>query len=176
MIRTLALALSIVALVAVVGAGTAAEAQSFKAGFVNSETIIKELPDAQKASADIEEMGLKIRDTLQMMQKEFETRIADYQKQEALMSAEAKKKEEESLNALRMRSLQYQETKTAEVQQMRESFLRPIREKVQKAIADVAKEEKLTMVLDKAVGVVLYSEDSADITFKVLDRMKRGSK
>ncbi|MGA0046293.1 MAG: OmpH family outer membrane protein, partial [Candidatus Kapaibacteriota bacterium] len=72
--------------------------------------------------------------------------------------------------------LQYQETKTAEVQQMRESFLRPIREKVQKAIADVAKEEKLTMVLDKAVGVVLYSEDSADITFKVLDRMKRGSK
>ncbi|MFZ9870956.1 MAG: OmpH family outer membrane protein [Candidatus Kapaibacteriota bacterium] len=176
MIRTLALALSIVALVAVVGAGTAAEAQSFKAGFVNSETIIKELPDAQKASADIEEMGLKIRDTLQMMQKEFETRIADYQKQEALMSAEAKKKEEESLNALRMRFLQYQETKTAEVQQMRESFLRPIREKVQKAIADVAKEEKLTMVLDKAVGVVLYSEDSADITFKVLDRMKRGSK
>ena len=111
-----------------------------------------------------------------MMQKEFETRIADYQKQEALMSAEAKKKEEESLNALRMRFLQYQETKTAEVQQMRESFLRPIREKVQKAIADVAKEEKLTMVLDKAVGVVLYSEDSADITFKVLDRMKRGSK
>ena len=110
------------------------------------------------------------------MQKEFETRIADYQKQEALMSAEAKKKEEESLNALRMRFLQYQETKTAEVQQMRESFLRPIREKVQKAIADVAKEEKLTMVLDKAVGVVLYSEDSADITFKVLDRMKRGSK
>lgn len=176
MIRTLALALSIVALMAVVGAGTAAKAQSFKAGFVNSETIIKELPDAQKASADIEEMGLKIRDTLQMMQKEFETRIADYQKQEALMSAEAKKKEEESLNALRMRFLQYQETKTAEVQQMRESFLRPIREKVQKAIADVAKEEKLTMVLDKAVGVVLYSEDSADITFKVLDRMKRGSK
>ena len=176
MIRTLALALSIVALVAVVGAGTAAEAQSFKAGFVNSETIIKELPDAQKASADIEEMGLKIRDTLQMMQKEFETRIADYQKQEALMSAQAKKKEEEPLNALRMRFLQYQETKTAEVQQMRESFLRPIREKVQKAIADVAKEEKLTMVLDKAVGVVLYSEDSADITFKVLDRMKRGSK
>ncbi len=176
MIRTLALALSIVALLAGSGAGIAADAQSFKAGFVNSETIIKELPEAQKASADIEEMGLKIRDTLQMMQKEFETRIADYQKQEALMSAEAKKKEEESLNALRMRFLQYQETKTAEVQQMREAFLRPIREKVQKAISDVAKEEKLNMVLDRAVGVVLYSEDAADITFKVLDRMKRGSK
>ncbi len=157
-------------------AAIGSQAQSFKAGFVNSETIIKELPEAQQASAEIEGKGLKIRDTLQMMQKEFETRLEDYRKQEALMSAEAKRKEEESLNGLRMRFLQYQETKTAEMQQLRENYLKPIRDKVSKAITEVAKEEKLTMVLDKAAGLVLYSEDASDITFKVLDRMKRGGK
>lgn len=151
-------------------------AQSFKAGYVNSETIITELPEAKKASADIETLTLKIRDTLEIMQKDFESRIEQYRTQEALMSAEAKRKEEESLNALRMRFVQYQETKTAEMQQKRETYLRPIRDKVQAAIADVAKEEKLNVVLDKAAGIVLYSDDSSDITFKVLDRMQRGNK
>jgi outer membrane protein len=163
----------ILVLVAAVGV----QAQSgFRAGFVNSETIIKELPEAQTAFKSMEEQSLKIRDTLQMMQKEFEQRLDQYRKQESLMSAEAKSKEEESLNALRVRFLQYQESKTAEVQQMREKALEPIRDRVKKAIEAIAKEEKLNMVLDTVAGIVLYSEDSADITFKVLDRMKRGSK
>ena len=157
-------------------ASTTVAAQSYRVGFVNTETIIKELPEAQKASADIEEKGMKIRDTLQMMQKEFETRLQEYTKQEALMSADAKAKEQEALNGLRARFLQYQETKTAEMQQLRENFLKPIREKVAKAIEEIAAEEKLNMVLDKTAGLVLYSENSADITFKVLDRMQRGNK
>ena len=88
--------LSIASLV-VVGlmASAAVSAQSYRVGFVNTETIIKELPEAQKASADIEEKGMKIRDTLQMMQKEFETRLQEYTKQEALMSADAKQKEQD---------------------------------------------------------------------------------
>ena len=170
---------SVIALVILVCAASfAANAQSagFRAGFVNSETIIKELPEAQAAFKQIEETSVAIRDTLQMMQKEFEQRIEQYRKQESLMSAEAKAKEEESLNALRMRFLQYQESKTLEVQQMRDKALEPIRDKVKAAIAAVAKEEKLSMVLDTVAGLVLYSEDSADITFKVLDKMKRGQK
>jgi outer membrane protein len=114
-----------------------------------------------------------------MMQKDFEQRIEQYQKQQAMMAADAKKKEEESLQALRMRFLQYQEEKLGaqgEIARMRESLLKPIRDKVQDGINNVAKEEKLTIVLDKTGGLVLYSEDKLDITFKVLDRMKRGDK
>ena len=157
-------------------AAVVSNAQTFRAGYVNSETIITELPEAKQASANIEAQTLKIRDTLQMMQKDFETRIEQYRTQEALMSAEAKRKEEESLNALRTRMIQYQESKTQEMQLMREEFLRPIREKVKQAIAQIAKEEKLNLVLDKAAGIVLYNDDTADITFKVLDRMQRGLK
>ncbi|MBI2793182.1 MAG: OmpH family outer membrane protein [Ignavibacteria bacterium] len=157
-------------------AGTVATAQVFKAAFVNSETIMKELPEAQGAMKKIEDLTLKVRDTLQMMQKDFESRFEAYRKQEAMMSAEAKRKEEETLNGLRTRFLQYQEEKTAEMRQVQEAFLKPIREKVQAAIAVIAKEEKINMVLDKVAGFVLFSEDKSDITYKVLDRMKRGDK
>jgi Skp family chaperone for outer membrane proteins len=113
-----------------------------------------------------------------MMQKDFETRIESYRKQEAMMTADAKRKEEESLGALRQRFLQYQEEKlgqTGEIARMREELLTPIRAKVSEAIGAVAKEEKLNLVLDKMGGSILYSEDKADITYKVLDRMKRGN-
>ena len=157
---------------------TFASAQTLKVGVVNAEVILKELPEALAASKTIEEAGLKIRDTLQLMQKDFEGRIEAYRKQEAMMTAEGKRKEEESLNALRTRFLQYQEEKlgnTGEIARMREGLLQTIRLKVNDAIAAVAKEEKINLVLDKVAGLVLYNEEKADITYKVLDRMKRGS-
>jgi outer membrane protein len=149
-------------------------AQAPKIGLVNTETIIKELPEAQEASKKLEDLAAKLRDTVQMMQKEFETRIEQYRKQEALMSGDAKRKEEETLNALRQRLLQFNEEKSQDLQRMREGFLNPLRDKVRDAVNIVAKEEKMTLVLDKLAGLVLYSEDKSDITFKVLDRMKRG--
>jgi Skp family chaperone for outer membrane proteins len=169
--------LSVLFMVALV-AGAMASAQTTKIGVVNAEVILKELPEALAASKTIEESGLKIRDTLQMMQKEFETRIESYRKQEAMMTADGKRKEEEALNALRTRFLQYQEEKlgnTGEIARMREGLLQPIRVKVNEAIAAVAKEEKITLVLDKVAGLVLYNDDKMDITYKVLDRMKRGN-
>jgi Skp family chaperone for outer membrane proteins len=169
--------LSVLFMVALV-AGAMASAQTTKIGVVNAEVILKELPEALAASKTIEESGLKIRDTLQMMQKEFESRIESYRKQEAMMTAEGKRKEEEALNALRTRFLQYQEEKlgnTGEIARMREGLLQPIRAKVNEAIAAVAKEEKITLVLDKVAGLVLYNDDKMDITYKVLDRMKRGN-
>ncbi|MBU3679536.1 MAG: OmpH family outer membrane protein [Candidatus Kapabacteria bacterium] len=165
-------------ILALVVAAAPLSAQNFKIGVVSADVILKELPDAIKAGKTIEEAGLKIRDTLQMMQKEFETRIESYRKQEAMMTADAKRKEEESLGALRQRFLQYQEEKlgqTGEIARMREELLQPIRAKVSEAINTVAKEEKINLVLDKVGGIVLYSEDKADITYKVLDRMKRGN-
>ncbi len=165
-------------ILALVVAASPLSAQNFKIGVVSADVILKELPDAIKAGKTIEEAGLKIRDTLQLMQKEFETRIESYRKQEAMMTADAKRKEEESLGALRQRFLQYQEEKlgqTGEIARMREELLQPIRAKVSEAINTVAKEEKINLVLDKVGGIVLYSEDKADITYKVLDRMKRGN-
>ena len=156
-------------------ASTFAGAQTFKIGVVSTDVIIKELPEAIKASKTMEELGLKYRDTLQMMQKEFESRAENYGKQEAMMTADAKRKEQEALMALQQRFRAYQEEKTVEMKKMQEDLLQPIRQKVTDAINAVAKEEKLTIVLEKAFGLVLYSEDKADVTYKVLDRMKRGS-
>ena len=40
----------------------------------------------------------------------------------------------------------------------------------------VSKDEGLSFVFDKGNGSLLFSEDKFDVTFKVIDRIKRGSK
>lgn len=155
-----------------------ASAQS-KLGIVNTEVILKELPEAIEAGRKLDDLASRAQDTLRLMQQDFQQRLEQYQKQSAMMAADAKRKEEESLNNLRLRILQYQDDKlgnTGELVRERDNLLKPIREKVQSAISVVAKEEKLNLVLDKVGGLVLYSEDKSDITYKVLDKLKRGDK
>lgn len=148
-----------------------------KFAVVDIETILKEMPEAIEADKKLKEIGTKWQDTLISMKKDFDERIQKYQKQKSLMNAEQQNKEEEALQNSQMQIMQYQDQKfgtNGELNQMREKFLEPIRIKVRNAIQKVAKEEKFSLVLDKGNPVVLYFEDKYDITYKVLDVIKRG--
>lgn len=151
---------------------------SLKVGIVSLETIVKEIPEAVKADQELQDLAKKYQDTLIAMKDEFDERLKQYQKQQSMMTADKKKAEEEALQQLQMSIMQYQEEKfgqTGELAVLRDQYLEPIRKKVKDAIEDVAKEEGINLVLDEASSAVLYSQDKMNITYKVLDRIKRGS-
>ncbi len=152
---------------------------ALKYGVVDVETIVKEMPEAADADAKLKEIGKQWQDTLMQLRKDMEAKYQQYQKQKAMMQAAQQQKEEEALQAMQMQAMQFQEEKfgnTGELSQMREKYLEPIRAKVKKAIEATAKEEDISLVLDKVGSIVLYSEDKNDITYKVLDKIKRGGK
>ncbi|MFN3270624.1 MAG: OmpH family outer membrane protein, partial [Candidatus Kapaibacteriota bacterium] len=97
-----------------------------------------------------------------------------YLKQKSMMPADQQQKQEQALQEEQLKMQQYYNEKMNEIQNKREEFLEPIRNKVKSAIQAVAKEENLQVVFDK--GSLLYTEDKYDITFKVLDKIKRGNK
>ncbi len=147
-----------------------------KIAVVDIETIVKELPEAAEADARLKEMGTKWQDTIIAWRKDLEAKFQQYQKQKGMMNADAQQKEEESLQMLNMKILQYQEDKfgnQGELAAMREMFLEPIRKKVRTAIEEVAREEGFNYVLDKGSSAVLYAENKFDITYRVLDKIKR---
>ncbi len=155
-----------------------AGASSIKYAVVDIETILKEMPEAIEADKKLKEIGTKWQDTLVTMKKDFDDKIQKYQKQKSLMNTDQQQKEEESLQKLQMQIMQYQEQKfgnTGELNIEREKFLEPIRLKIKEAIEKVAKDEKISLVLDKGNAALLYFEDKNDLTYKVLDVIKRGS-
>jgi outer membrane protein len=154
-----------------------ATAQAAKAAFVDSEKILGELPEAQKASAELNALVKGWQDSLATMQTDLQKQVEEYQKQSSVMAQVKKDAEEKRLGELnqKMREFAAQrlDTRTGEAAQEREKRLTPIREKVLRAIESVAKEDGFTFVFDRAN--VLYADAKVDLTYKVIDRLKRGT-
>jgi len=154
-------------------------AQTQKIGYVDTEVILKQLPEAQDADKKLKDIATKFQDTLVAMQKDLTEKIEQYKKQESMMTPDAKKKEEDMLKAIQQSMMQYQEEKfgnTGEIRRLQESFLTPIRDRILLTIKEVSKDEKFNFILDKVNPALLYADDKFDLTFKVLDKIRRNSK
>lgn len=154
-------------------------AQAVKIAFVDSDIILRDLPEAQKARKEIEETVKGWQDELEKMSADFQKGLEEYQQKQALFNPEKKQQEEKRLGELQQKAREYQfqkfDTQRGELGSLQEKKLNPIREKVLAAIETVAKEEGFAFVFDK-VGdaVLLYGDTKFNITYKVLDRLKRG--
>jgi outer membrane protein len=154
-------------------------AQTQKIGYVDTEVILKQLPEAQEADKKLKDIATKFQDTLVAMQKDLTGKLEQYKKQESMMTSDAKKKEEDQLKAIQQSMMQYQEEKfgnTGEIRRLQESFLTPIRDRILLTIKEVSKDEKFNFILDKVNPALLYADDKFDLTFKVLDKIRRNSK
>jgi outer membrane protein len=152
-------------------------AQTSKMAFVDSEIILRDLPEAQQASKDLETMVKPWQDEFEKMRLDLQKQIEDYQKQRSLMPVDRRESEEQRLGQLQQKATEFFSKKldprTGEVVAEREKKLAPIREKILKTIEVVAKEEGFTFVVDRSN--ILYGDAKADLTYKVLDRLKRGT-
>lgn len=154
-----------------------AQQSTQKIGYVNSETIIKELPEAKDSQAKLESILKGWQEEIEKRGAALQTKYEEYQKQSNMLNESAKQAKQKELVEEEQKLNQYRQEKQQELKVQQEKIMKPIQEKVFKAIATVAKEQKLAFVLDRATEVpVLYADPQYDYTFKVLDMLKRGGK
>ncbi|MBU2471615.1 MAG: OmpH family outer membrane protein [Bacteroidetes bacterium] len=149
-----------------------------KVGVVDSEVIFAQLPDSKAAQDKLKEIAKGWQSVYDSLATDLQMRAESYRKQVAMMTEDNKLKAEQELFKMDQDLRGYQQKRFGQQGDYfakQEELLAPIRKKVITMIEKVAKEEKITLVLDKAGDVVvLFSDPSYDITFKVLDRLKRG--
>jgi len=157
---------------------SSAQSSTVKIAYVNSETILRELPEAQQVRKDLEATVKVWQDELEKMGKELQEAVDDYQKKEALLDAKAKADKQKALQELQQkaRDFQYQkfDQRDGEAVKIREKKFAPIQERVMRVIEKVAKEGKFNFVFDKldAATNLLYADSKYDLTYKVIDRLK----
>jgi outer membrane protein len=145
-----------------------------KLGFIISDQILQQLPEAQTAQKQLDAFQKEAIDTLQGIERDLQTKNAEFQQKESLMTEDAKKKAYKELSEQYAKYQEIQKKKSDELQKKRESLMQPIVEKINKTIEIVAKDEGLSFVFDKPV--LLYGDQEFNITNKVLDLMIRGAK
>ena len=175
---------------AVVSVFFTAEARSqVKLGYVDSETILKQLPEAQRVQTELEGLQKLYLDTIQTKETEikskaetFKTKYDDAQKQVesgAVKSDAELKALQDEIGAMQSEIQTLDENLSLYKQNIQNSLLerqaelfKPVKEKITRTIEDVAKSMKINFVFDKADGTLLFGDKEFDITFKVLDKLK----
>jgi outer membrane protein len=160
-----------------------------KIGYVDSEVILKQLPESQRVQADLEILQKQYVDSIQTRENEikfkaenFKNRYEDAQKKvesgAVKTDSELKALNDEIAglqNEIQNLSEQldvYRQYAQNMILQRQSEMFKPIRDKVTKAIDDIAKSMKINFVFDKADGTLLYGDKEFDLTFKVLDKLK----
>lgn len=152
-------------------AGFFANAQKF--GIVNSQEIIQMLPEVKEASANIETFGAQLQKKYQQMITSLQTKYQDLERKQAQgeispkqLEEEAKKLKEEELGLS-----QYEQTSQEQIVTKQNTLMKPIMDKITKAIEDVAKENGYTYIFDGSVGFVLYADASTDVSALVKGKL-----
>ncbi|MBK6914733.1 MAG: OmpH family outer membrane protein [Ignavibacteriales bacterium] len=150
-----------------------------KTGYVDSQIILTQFPEAIKAQGDLDAITNLWSAQRDSMQVALQQGYADYQKQAETMAPDKKAAAEQNLIKMEQDLRQFSQVKfgqgTGEIYLKQEEIFNPVKAKIYKAIEDVAKEEGMQFVFDKSGDIILLYADSAfDITFKVLDKLKRG--
>jgi outer membrane protein len=150
-----------------------------KLGYVDSEVILAQYPEAIKAKSDLDGMVAKWKKDVDSMTTELQKLYADYQKQSQTMKQDQLQKSQQGLVEKEQKLTQFKEQKfsqpNGEYFQRQDQLMKPVKEKIFKAIEEISKEEGMQFVFDKAGEVILlHADPQFDVTYKVLDRLKRG--
>jgi len=148
-----------------------------KIGYVDSQVILTQFSESIKAQGDLDALTKKLTEQRDSIQAALQQSFADYQKQAETMPADKKAAAEQALvkmeNDFRRWSQEKLGQGTGEIYKRQEELFTPIKAKVYAAIEKVAQDEKMQFVFDKSGDIILlYADNSFDITFKVLDRLR----
>lgn len=154
-------------------------AQKIKIGYVNSQQILMQYSEAIKAQSDLDAIVKKWNAHIDSLTTQLQNKYAQFQQQAGAMTPQKQESAQQELVQLDQEINKYRQEKfgqpNGEYFMKEEEFLAPVKEKILKAIKKIAQEEKMNFVFDKSGDVLLlYADETYDITFKVLDALKRG--
>lgn len=147
-----------------------------KIGYVDSDTIMKQYPDAQDAQKKLDAMIAEWKDELSKMDREFKQKLDDYEKRKLIMSEQKRADVEKELVKMEDDINKFRQDKfgaTGELFKNQEEVMKPVQNKVFNVIQEVAAENELDFVFDRSGDILfLYAKPEYDITNLVLEKLK----
>lgn len=137
---------------------TSLHAQKF--GRINTNEVIAAMPETKEAQTNLEAFVKDYSDALEAMQVEFNTKVADLQKNEATLSESMKQLKYKDIQDLSNRIDEFQRTAQNDIQAKQAELMRPVQEKALNAIKAVAQEGAYTAIFDTSVPSMVYYDEA----------------
>lgn len=141
-----------------------AKAQAPKFGHIDLQALIQIMPERADAEKKFTAYQKELEDALGVMQKEAQTKYAEYLTKRDSMSETVRKMKDDELNAMSERIQTYQQNAQQQLQAKYQELLKPVFDKADKAVKEVGAEKGLIYVFDMSAKTILYnSKESTDI-------------
>ena len=145
-------------------------------GYVDSDAIMKKLPDAQDAQKRIDTQIDEWQKEIREMQKQWKESYDDYERRKLIMGKQKRAEIERELITQEEQIEEFRQSKfgvSGELYKKQDEFMKPIQNRVFTAIEEVALEKELDFVFDRSGDLIfLYAKEEYDITGDVLNKLQ----
>jgi len=144
-----------------------------KFGYMDSNALVAEMPDVKQADAKLETLQKQLQKQGQQKVQALQQKAQDLERKERQGEIAPKKLQEEAekLQAEQLELQQFEQDMQRQVMQKRQELYKPIFDKVNAVIEEVAKEQNYTYIFDLSAGSILYADESRDVTSVVRQRL-----
>ena len=139
-----------------------------KIGFIDMQKAIQETKAGKAAKTKLEGEFNKKKAELQKKEAELKEKFEDFDKKALALSNEVKAKKQQELQIEMQKHQQLVAKSQMDIQKKERDLTKPIIEKMQKIIAEIAKKEGYTAILEKSEQLVLFAQPNIDLTDRVI--------
>ena len=141
--------------------------------YVNSDTLLTKYEYAKDIAKRLETKGKSAQDDLASRGQSFQREVAEYQRNQATLSADQRQSTEARLQREQQSLQTYQQNATAEFQNSQATENGKLYDKIADFTKVYAKEKGYKMILtySKASPTVLYGDPALDVTGDVLNKL-----
>ena len=140
---------------------------AMKFGYTNSASILTQMPEVKTAESNIETFGKQLQKQGQQMVEALQNKYQDLSKREKAgeLAPKVLNDEQTKLKADEEAIGVFEQDMQKKVMEKREKELQPILDRVNTAIAAVAKENGYAYIFDNSnSAVILYADESTEVT------------
>lgn len=146
---------------------------NLKIGHVDINEIMNALPARDSAATVLDKETKEMQATFDQMTADYNKLFDDYQKSQSTLTEFVKQSKEAELLDKEKRLQEFEQNATTRLQNRNAELIKPIIDKVLRAVNKVAAANGYTYILDVSKGSVVYtSKDSQDINPLVLKVLK----
>lgn len=151
----------------------AANAQKF--AYIDTEYILKNIPEYQEAQKQLDGFSDQWQKEIEKKYEDIAKMYKDFQAEEILLTESMKNKRREEIIKREEEAREFQKSKfgvDGELFKKRKELVKPIQEKIYKAVKETAAVGRFAMIFDKAgEATMVYTNPKYDKSDDILRRM-----
>jgi len=147
-----------------------------KIGYIDSDTIMDNLPDVQDARQKLDAMIRDWQTELRNLEAEHKKKKDDFDKRNLVMTDQTRTEAENELADLERNISDFRDKKfgpKGELFQKQDELMKPLQNKIFNVIQEIAVDEDFDYVFDRSGDIIfLYAKPEYDLTAKVLEQLQ----